>query len=60
MDTYHPNELAATVIDQAHTIRLLNARVAQLEREIVEHAATHAPLASADERTDTPPMETPA
>lgn len=32
MDPYNPNELAATVISQAHTIRLLEEQAAALRR----------------------------
>lgn len=32
MDIFDPNELAATVIDQAHTIRIQARRLTELER----------------------------
>lgn len=61
MNDLDPNELATTVVHQAHVIRRLEVALAGMAQRIAVLEATPpdepAPLASADERTDTPDTE---
>lgn len=57
MNDLDPNELATTVVHQAHVIRRLEVALASMAQRIAALEAEAAPLASADERTDTPSTE---
>lgn len=60
MVSFDTNELVETVVHQAHVIRRLELALASMAQRIATLEATPgdaAPLASADERTDTPTTE---
>ena len=63
MDPFDTNELVNTVVHQAHVIRRLElalasqaGQIAALQAQVPDEPA---PLASADQQTDTPPTEDP-